>query len=107
MHFQGPSREELLSKLRGRLEGDTLPITLGRYSPQAVLDVEDGVFMLWSLELDHEAARREGEARMARGEPWMPEMEYRFIGKGKVLLKAASQEELIQAIEKMSWTYGP
>jgi hypothetical protein len=55
--FYGPGRQEVLAMLRSWFPRRSVPITLGRGAPAAVIDEVDGVWTLRPLVLDHAAVR--------------------------------------------------
>ncbi len=103
-----PGRAELLETLRGPFPRRQLPITLGRGFPEASVNFEDGQWVLYELSVDHEAAERAHQERIARGDTyWMPEHTMAFIGRGKLLASSKSKSEFIDAIEKLPWRFAP
>jgi len=105
--FQGPSRKELLKILRGWFGARKLPITLGQYSPQAVVERKGEEWRIVALRLNSEEAAAAGKAALASGGMWMPEMEWRFLEQAETIVSAGSKQELIAAIETMEWSWGP
>jgi hypothetical protein len=105
--FLGPGRAAVIKMLRAWLPSRKLPITLGVNQPQAVIDREpDGTWTLRPLVLDVAASNAAGEAALARGDGWMPEMTWRFLSPGAPLLRADSAAALADAIvgfRKWSW----
>jgi hypothetical protein len=97
--FLGPDRDTVLKRLRSLLPGRKVPITLGLYAPQAVVEEDGGRWRLCPLEMNREAARAAGERALADGGMWMPEMEWEFLEKGAPLLEADSAKELASLIE--------
>ncbi len=95
----GPSKTEVLSKLRGTLPKRHLPIHLGQYEVKAIIRFEDDQWQLVSMKIDEAKAKAEGKRRMAAGEPWMPEMRGRFNEPHKVLASAASAKQLADILE--------
>ena len=105
--FQGPGREELLKILRGLFGARKLPITLGQYEPQAVVECVDGEWRIVALRLNSEKARAAGDAELASGGMWMPEMEWQFLEKTETLVAAPSRKALAAKVEKLRWKWGP
>lgn len=101
--FVGPTRNDVLAKLRGKHPHKHLPITLGHGQPVAVIDrhdaPEDARWLLCTLAVDDERAQAEGERRLAAGEPWMPEMRWQFAEPADVVLQATTAAGLAEAIE--------
>lgn len=92
------------------MAGKTLPITLGVYAPQAVIDREpDGRVSLRPLVLDEAAAIAANRAAFAAGQGWMPENEFAFLAPGAPVLIAASPAALADAIAALparKWHWG-
>jgi hypothetical protein len=103
--FVGPTRDHLLAMLR-EARSPRLPITLGRYAPQAVVDLVDGEWCLCPLEMDQAAADAAGRAAFAAGGSWMPEMTWRFLRPGAPLLRAPSRQALADLVADRPWPYG-
>lgn len=103
--FMGPDREHVLKLLRGMFPKRHAPITLGRHSPQAEIDVVDGRWVLTPLELDQDAATKAGEEAIAAGRNWMPEMEWQFLRRGAPIHDADSARELAALLEDASWSW--
>lgn len=103
--FLGPDRERVLALLRAPSPKHHVPITLGRYSPQAEIDVVDGRWVLVPLELDQDAANRAGEEAIAAGQHWMPEMQWQFLRRGAPLHDADSARELAALLESANWPW--
>lgn len=100
--FLGPSRKKVLKILSGFRPEKSLPITLGLYSPMAVILFESDTYQLVELVMDEKAARKEGERRLADGQDWMPEMTWQFLKRGRPLLKTASLKDFIEGLKKIS-----
>jgi hypothetical protein len=103
--FVGPSRAELIAALRRWPKESRLPLTLGLHEPQARVDREGDRWVIRTLRLDADAARAEGDARRARGEPWMPEMQWAFLEPADVVIESDTKEAFIAAIETMPWQW--
>lgn len=105
--FVGPSRAALVRLLRSRAVERRLPITLGEYSPQAIVERDrDGRWLLRPLVLDEPRAREAGRRALAGGGSWMPEHEWEFLVPGEPLASAPALDQFIALIEKLSWTFG-
>jgi hypothetical protein len=104
--FQGPSRAELLKLLRGWRATSKLPLTLGKYEPQAIVECEGDEWRIRLLEHDPKLVA-EMEARQKAEGYLMPEHYFQCLVPGKVLLTAPSRDDFIAVIEKMTWTFGP
>lgn len=105
--YVGPNRARVLEMLEGRKPEKHLPITLGSGSPSAVIDLFDGVWELRALVVDHAAADEAGRQALARGEPWMPEMTFRFIGPAPTaLLSAPDAAGLAARLRAADWRWG-
>lgn len=103
--YIGPSREQVLRWLRSANPASRLPITLGVYSPQAIIDREDDSWTLCPLELDHDAATEAGQKARATGEPWMPEMKWEFLKKAAPLISEETIDDFIRALERLEWKW--
>lgn len=103
--FMGPTREAVLEALRAWRP--KVPITIGRYEPQVVIDRRDGSWVLLPLVMNHERAKAAGEEALARGGMWMPEMTWRFLEEGPPLVAHADKGDFIDAIAAMPWRWGP
>lgn len=93
------SREQVLKSLRSRFPKRHVPMTLGGGNPESVIDFVEGEWLWFRLEMDHEAAERAGEAALARGESWMPEMTSKFLKRGEVMCRAKTAKELADILE--------
>lgn len=102
--FMGPTREAVLAELRGAAR---LPMTLGKYSPQATIDREGELWRLRPLVVDKEACDRAyGEAMGPGGSGyWMPESEFRFLKPGEAIVQESTREAFVAALEKVEWTW--
>lgn len=99
----GPSRTAVLKQLRaGRPK---LPITLGRYAPQAVIKREGDAWVLRPLRIDQERAAAAGREALAGGRSWMPEMEWQFIVEDPPIVFAPDRDAFVAALEALPWTY--
>jgi len=103
--FVGPGKRAVLKRLR-RLLARGFPLTLGMYAPQGVIQEENGRWVLRTLTVDRARADAAGKAAHAKGEPWMPEMEWRFMAPGEALAEAKSRAALADEIEKLAWPFG-
>lgn len=103
--YIGPSREQVLRWLRSANPASRLPITLGVYAPQAIIDRDDKRWILCPLELDDEAARKAGEEARSNGEPWMPEMQWDFLEKSAPLVAAETIHDFVEALESLEWCW--
>lgn len=103
--YIGPSREQVLRWLRSANPDSRLPITLGVYSPQAIIDRDDDGWKLCPLVLDRDAATQAGEEARSNGENWMPEMQWEFLEKAKPLIAASTTLAFIEAVETMEWRW--
>ena len=103
--FIGPTRPELLEMLRAWRQ-PRLPITLGRYEPQAMVEVVDGVWRIRLLVKDNAAVDRLGKERLARGDNFMPEHTWIFTPDGPIVAHAPSRRELAKLVETMRWDFG-
>ncbi len=101
--FVGPTREALLGLLDARRP--QLPITLGLYEPQAVVDCRDGRWLLMPLVMDHDAARRAGDEAMAAGQPWFPEMRWRFLAPGEPVIDEPDKAAFAARVRAMDYPY--
>ena len=102
--FVGPSRKDVLARLRGRKPHKYIPMTLGHGEPRAVIAreerPEDARWLLRALVINEAKADAEGERRLARGEPWMPEMRWQYAEPTEVLLYATTAAGLADALEE-------
>ncbi|MBS2027926.1 MAG: hypothetical protein JST54_08495 [Deltaproteobacteria bacterium] len=103
--FVGPGKQAVLKRLRALLARG-FPLTLGEYQPQAVIQEESGRWVLRALEMDRARADAAGKAAIAKGEMWMPEMEFQFLAPGKVLAEGKTRSALADAIERLAWPFG-
>lgn len=101
--FMGPTKEALLEHLAGWRP--KLPITLGLYEPQAVVDRRRGRWVLVPLVMNHAKANTAGERALANGEPWMPEMTWQFLEEGPPLIDEPDKDAFIAAIRTMKYPY--
>jgi hypothetical protein len=104
--FQGPSREALLKMLRGWRAESKLPITLGKYEPQAYVLREGDEWQIRLLEEDPQLVAEMQERQRKEGY-LMPEHYFSCKRSGVVLIRADSRDAFIAAIEKMDWPFGP
>lgn len=99
----GPSKSEVIAILRGPDAAARLPITLAPAgAPEAIVDRLGEAWVVRALEKNREAAEAAYQQAKASGDMWWPEMEWRFLEPGEVLLSAAGAVELADAIDK--WT---
>ena len=105
--FQGPGREALLKILGGWFGVRKLPITLGQYSPQAVVERQGGQWCIVALRMNEQEAAAAGKAAIEAGETWIPEMEWRFLEKAETIVSAESRKAFIEEIRKIDWIWGP
>jgi|GEM_PF-2441219 len=107
--FEGPTRDDVVAKLRSKRPHKHLPITLGDGQPLAIIDREDkpddARWLLRTLSVDDDRARAEGERRLAAGEAWMPEMRWQFAEPADVVLQATTAAGLADAIEAADLPY--
>lgn len=103
--FVGPDREETLETLRSPSVASRVPLTLGAHQPQAVIDTMGGMWVLFPLELDAEAARTAAAEAHANGDPWLPSMEWQFLERGRSIASARTAEQLADAIEQIDWIW--
>ena len=107
--FAGPTRDDVIAKLRSKRPHKHLPITLGDGQPLAVIDREDtpddARWLLRLLSVDDDQATAEGERRLAAGEPWLPEMRWQFALPADVVLEATTAAGLADAIEAANLPY--
>src|SRR5262249_48947486 len=105
--FQGPSREQLIAMLRARGAERKLPITLGRYAPQAVVEKQGGKWRLRELALDDAASNAYGAKQLEGGQNFMPENTWQFLAPDKVLLEHADLESFCRGLQELTWNFGP
>ncbi len=98
--FVGPSREVVLRELRGR---PRLPITLGKYKPEAMIAREGEEWVLRPLVLDEAAYQAAYEKARAGDGYWMPEHEFQFLRPGEAIVQASTREAFVAALEKIEW----
>lgn len=80
-----------------------LPLTLApNGAPEAIVDRVGDAWVVRALEKNREAAEAAYQQAKANGGNWWPEMEWRFLEPGEVLLSAGGAAELADAIE--AWT---
>jgi hypothetical protein len=96
--FWGPTRKELLTRLRRAAE---LPITLGDGAPQAVVERDGEDWVLRLLVHDRAALER----AHAESTMWVPEMEFQFLVPGEAIVRAKTQQAFVAAIEAMDWRW--
>ncbi|NMO17858.1 hypothetical protein HPC49_24560 [Pyxidicoccus fallax] len=94
--FLGPTRAEVLATLHGPGAEKRLPLTVGRNTPAAIISVRDRRWMLRLLVLDEADVERRYQESLARGDGWMPEMQWGSLKEGAPLLEADSR-----------WAHGP
>jgi hypothetical protein len=105
--FVGPGQKRVLEILEGRKPAKHLPITLGSGSPEAVIDRFEGNWELRRLVLDQQAADRAGREAIARGDIWMPEMQFRFIGPApEADVSAPDAAGLAEKLRAIPWRWG-
>jgi hypothetical protein len=103
--FMGPTREWVLSELRGGRA--RLPMTLGKYAPQATIERDGDVWRLRPLVLDKaasEAAYREAMGPGGSGF-WMPESEFQFLKPGVEIVREETLEAFVEALAKVKWVW--
>jgi len=103
--FRGPSKKETLKLLSNDRCLSRLPLTLGEFSPQAVILVEEGRWRLRELTADHTKRDQIARAQSAKGY-YMPEHDFGALVAGRVLIDASSREELVAQVKKIPWTFG-
>ncbi len=101
------SRDDVVRMLRSGHAERCLPFTIATQSPEGVIRLEGGQWVLRWLVLDAAAAEREGRRRRAAGEPWMPEHAHAFLSPGPVVARGSSAAALASAIEQLSHWRGP
>jgi hypothetical protein len=104
--MRGPSREALIKILRRSDAEKHLPITLAKYSPDAVVRKEGKRWVLRVLVEDEDAVRNAFEKALAKNANFTPENTWAFRHPGAIILEAAAKEEFIRSVEKMKWDYG-
>ena len=103
--FMGPTREQVLKELRsGKAR---LPMTLGKYSPQATIERDGDVWMLRPLVLDKAASEAAYQKAMGPGGSgfWMPESEFQFLKPAAAIVEGSSLEAFVAALEKIKWQW--
>ncbi len=102
--FIGPSLGQTVHKLK---TGAKLPLSLGRYSPQAMIDKREGGYVLYRLEPDAGARKKAAEEHEKQGY-YVPEMDWKSLREGKTLASAAYLDEFIELVKK-NWDpeWGP
>lgn len=104
--FMGPTREAVLRALaeESRLR---LPITLGKYEPQATIDREGDEWVLRPLVLDKAAHDRAYEAAMGPGGSgfWMPESKLAYLVPGEPIVRAATRDAFVAALKRITWRW--
>ena len=104
--FVGPSRADVLRRLRARSVTKELPMVLGHGEPQAIIRLERGSWVVRQLESDA-TELREIESRQIREGYYVPEHRFGSLVPGKVLLQHPDLRSFISGLEAMEWAYGP
>jgi hypothetical protein len=104
--MRGPSKEALIKILRRPDAEKQLPITLAKYSPDAIVRKEDNQWVIRILVTDGMATKKAFEKAMANNQSFMDENAWRFRYPGPILVEAATKEDFINAIEKIKWDFG-
>jgi len=104
--FMGPTREAVLKALaeESRLR---LPITLGKYEPQAVIERDGEAWVLRPLVLDQAAHDRAYAEAMGPGGSgfWMPESKFAYLVPGEPIVRAATKEAFVTQLERIKWRW--
>ncbi|HEY2748168.1 MAG TPA: hypothetical protein VGL86_26270 [Polyangia bacterium] len=100
----GPTREAVLKELRATAR---VPITLGKYEPQATIDRDGDDWVLLALVIDQAAHDRAYAEAMGPGGSgyWMPESRFAFLVRGEAIVRAATKEAFVAALEKITWSW--
>lgn len=83
----------------------SLPISLGSAGSTVVVVEQEGMFRIRELVIDRAAAENAAAAsKRARSPSWMPE-HYFALGQptGKIIVEAASRDELIERMSAITW----
>lgn len=99
------TREEVLAMLAKSDAEKRLPITLGRYHPQAIVCLESGTWKIRKLVLDEARANVAREKALAAGDNWMPESEFAYLVPGPTMVEAPSRENFMAALKVFRWNF--
>lgn len=100
----GPTRDEVIRRVRAHREGTPLTITLGRIEPKAVVLHQAGRWQLRALVTnEHKLAHIQREQQQ-RGY-YMPEHDWGALEPGPALIDEGSRGAFLAALERIEWTY--
>ena len=105
--IKGPTRSEVLKILGGWFAKRKLPLTLARHgTPAGVVRIEDGKWCLRRLEMNEEKQKADYDRRQAAGDTYyMPEMTWRFLEPGELLVSSESKKKFLTLIAQMDWLF--
>jgi hypothetical protein len=95
--FFGPSYTQVKTALESHCD---LPLTLGRYSPRAIIDQHGEEFLLIRLEQACEQERQLQDQPTATG-TYVPEMAWQSLRPGPVILRSDSLDTFLQELKKL------
>lgn len=93
--FVGPSLKEVIRILSARDAKQKMPLTLGRYEPQAVIDFSKGKWRLSRLERKATTPR----AKPDSGGNFVPEITWSELTPSPPLIQEADKQEFIRALK--------
>jgi hypothetical protein len=104
--MRGPSREALIKILRRPDAEVHLPLTLARFSPDAIVRKEGARWVIRKLIEDDEAVKKAYQEAISAEKGFREENTWRFRRPGPIIVEATTKEDFIHAIMKMKWDFG-